>query len=436
MKCLRPAIFGLTFSLLTPAFSAADLQENLKRLMQESPRSRSSQAELEANHHRKQERNSRLRAPNFTLDTNYGPQTTESFGQNPVREDNARGFNARLSQLLMDFGQSSAALDESEYIKEQSRQALHAAKQGLLLEALTAYLSVQRADEVLKSARKAEDNIKEQARLENAMIEAGKGYRSDVLHAKAQLASAQARRVRAEGALEVAKARVKAVFGVVYDEVRFHQNINLKSLLMPKTLNNALEVAQESNYQLKIGNARSTALQHRLKSVRLEENAPKVEAVAQIERNWDADGVLRRKRDDRFMLKITWDNNLGNAETHRIASVRKDLEASEQRELETSQLVEEQVRIAWRNLETARLNQTTIANQVELARQFLDASRKERRSGRRSLLDVLSAETRLTDAEADLAATEFDLKIAAFTLLQAVGLLNEESVVYQNTIRL
>ncbi|MBW7877444.1 MAG: TolC family protein [Candidatus Cloacimonetes bacterium] len=329
-----------------------------------------------------------------------------------------------MTQLLMDFGQSANALKESESVIEQTKQQHLAARQGLILEVLTAYLSVQRAQEVLDSAIKAENNIKNQASLEDALVDAGKGYRSDVLHAKAQLASAQARRVRAEGSLDVAKARMEAVCGDLYPKVRYSQKINYLSKDLPKSLSEAKKVALENNLQLRVGSARSQALSHRYEAARIEDKAPKVELVTQIERNWDADGVLRRKRDDRFMVQVSWDQNFGSAETNRLGSIQQDLEASRQREQETIQLVGEQVLIAWRNFTTANNNEEIIKNQVELARQFLDAARQERKAGRRSLLDVLSAETRVLDAEADLFATSYDKKIAAFTLMQAVGILD------------
>ena len=417
-------LFLVSFVLANQVIFSSDLLKLVTELVDSSPRTRAAMADVKSQKHGKDERESRFRSPNFNIDTNYGTQTTESFGQPAVREDAARGFNARMTQLLMDFGQSANALKESESVIEQSKQQHLVARQGLILEVLTAYLSVQRAQEVLDSAIKAENNIKNQASLEDALVDAGKGYRSDVLHAKAQLASAQARRVRAEGSLDVAKARMEAVCGELYPKVRYFQKVNYSSKDLPKSLVEAKKTALENNLQLRVGSARSQALGHRLDAARIEDKAPKVELVAQIERNWDADGVLRRKRDDRFMVQVSWDQNFGSAEPNRLGAIQQDLEASRQREQETIQLVGEQVLIAWRNYATANSNEEIIKNQVELARQFLDAARQERKSGRRSLLDVLSAETRVLDAEADLFATSYDKKIAAFTLMQAVGILD------------
>ena len=84
--------------------------------------------------------------------------------------------------------------------------------------------------------------------------------------------------------------------------------------------------------------------------------------------------------------------------------------------------------ISWQNLQTAKTNKVYLRNQVNIATEYLEIARKERQAGKRTLLDVLSAETSLNNAQSDYASTEFDYNIAAFTLLQAMGVLELDSV--------
>ena len=84
--------------------------------------------------------------------------------------------------------------------------------------------------------------------------------------------------------------------------------------------------------------------------------------------------------------------------------------------------------ISWRNLETARDNRLNLNNQVRLAEEFLNIARQERAVGKRNLLDVLSAETNLLNAQSDQASTEFDVLSAGYTLLQAIGRLDSATV--------
>ncbi len=78
-----------------------------------------------------------------------------------------------------------------------------------------------RARLVLDHAKKSEASVLNLTQIENSLVELGRGYESNVLQAKVQLASAEARPTRAEGALEIADARVGAVFGRTAPQVTF-----------------------------------------------------------------------------------------------------------------------------------------------------------------------------------------------------------------------
>jgi len=69
-----------------------------------------------------------------------------------------------------------------------------------------------------------------------------------------------------------------------------------------------------------------------------------------------------------------------------------------------------------------------LRNQANIAAEFLTLARKERKLGKRSLLDVLNGETNLVNAESDAASAERDVDIAAFTLLAVMGKLAAKAV--------
>jgi adhesin transport system outer membrane protein len=68
-----------------------------------------------------------------------------------------------------------------------------------------------------------------------------------------------------------------------------------------------------------------------------------------------------------------------------------------------------------------------LTNQVRIAAKFLEMALAERKLGRRSLLDVLTAEVSLINAWSDLVSTEVDADIAALNLMQSIGKLDLES---------
>ena len=78
----------------------------------------------------------------------------------------------------------------------------------------------------------------------------------------------------------------------------------------------------------------------------------------------------------------------------------------------------------------ARQNKDTLANQVRIAAKFFEMATAERQLGRRTLLDVLTAEVALINAMSDLVATEVDGILASLTLRQSAGLLDMEALAF------
>jgi adhesin transport system outer membrane protein len=200
---------------------------------------------------------------------------------------------------------------------------------------------------------------------------------------------------------------------------------------LPKSLEAALSEADEASLQVRIGKFRSEALNARAESIRAREYLPRVQVLLETRRATGYDGVKGTVADDRAQLQLNLPINLGGAGSAAIRSAQRDVAASTARETETRNLVREQVSIAWRNLQTAQDNRTNLGNQVRLAQEFLNIAREERKVGKRTLLDVLSAETNLLNAQSDLVSTEFDVLSAAYTLLQAVGRLDSKTVLAQ-----
>ena len=95
---------------------------------------------------------------------------------------------------------------------------------------------------------------------------------------------------------------------------------------------------------------------------------------------------------------------------------------------DTRDLVEEQARNAWDNLETAQSNAQHLHNQADIAAEFLELARRERQLGNRSLIDVLAGETALINASSDAASADTDVAIAVFTILNVMGKLDPKIV--------
>jgi outer membrane protein, adhesin transport system len=367
--------------------------------------------------------------PNLSLTAQAGDQHYQTDSV-PGTHRGADSTTLRGTQLLFDFGRSAQQVDEADAVIRQTRAVSKATRDGVLLEGLTAHWSAVRAREVLEYSRRSEASVQNLTKIESSLVELGRGYESNVLQAKVQLAAAEARRVRADGALSIADARVAAVFGALAPKVDYGQVAQPIAERLPASLEQAREAALKHNRQLEVGTYRSQALSHRAASVQARELAPRLELVAERSQrnNWDTTMDNARVDDNKVMLQLSWNFNLGLAGSSASSAADRDLQASAQREAETRDLVLEQVAISWRNLLVARQNTSTLANQVRIAGKFFEMATAERQMGRRTLLDVLSAEVALINAMSDLVSAEVDGNIAALTLLQATGQLDMDAV--------
>ncbi len=73
---------------------------------------------------------------------------------------------------------------------------------------------------------------------------------------------------------------------------------------------------------------------------------------------------------------------------------------------------------------TAKSNAEFLRNQANISGEFLVLARKERRLGKRSLLDVLNGETSYISALSSAVSAETDYALAAYKLLHAMGSLD------------
>jgi adhesin transport system outer membrane protein len=421
---------GWLLSAAMPSLAAQPLRDVLGNLLQESPRMQASVSDQLGAEARTNETFRRAWTPSIDVTGEIGVQRYQTENNSSPDTVNPDRLTFRATQLLYDFGRSGHQISETQAAARQAGSVTGATRDGLLIEALTAHWSVVRSQRVLDYSRQSEASVRNQAKLENSLVELGKGYESNVLQAKVQLASGEARRVRAEGALDIARARIAAVFGKFKDQVAYDLVVVPLNDKLPKTLEDAQAIALENSKQLQVGVHRSQAIRERMSSTSAREFLPRLQAVAEVGRRHDTDTPIEGTEvDDRkLLLQFQYNFNAGMAGRYAVASTQAEYDASVAREVDTRNLVDEQVAISWRNLAVARSNRDTLSNQVRIAAKFLEMATAERQLGRRTLLDVLTAEVSLINALSDLISTEADTATAGLTLLQAIGKLDFDTV--------
>ena len=416
-------VLALAWSLPAHPAAAEDYRHALTRLIDSHQRVVAAKADLEAAKAAAAKARSAW-YPDLTLTTSAGTQKMAYANSTLTTKQPTRELTFGLRQTLWDFGTTETTVDKANIGVKQAEAALAQVTQDLTLEALTAYVNLERARLTEGFARQSVANIEKQTGMEESKVVMGGGFTSDVLQAKSQLAGAQARLVRAEGQYISANNRFRALFNRSPTDEDRRQHIALPREMLPTSLDEAVEHGRRANRQLDVLRLTTEAARTEIDRVRGTEFYPKIEAVAQHKLERNPDGIDTDRTQDIVKIQMTYQFNAGLGSFHSLEAARQAYLSVDNKYQELRDLVEEQVRNAWENLDTARQNAGYLENQVQIAGEFLRLASEERLHGRRSLIDVLSGETSLINAQSDAASAEADVTVAAFTLLRSSGLLD------------
>lgn len=414
------------FILLLPLQSiAAELRDYLPDLL-------SSHERLQAARERRESARFRVREarggwyPFVTAQGDVGHEQIDRDG--PVTDLARNTQSLRASQLLWDFGLTLGRVDRAKALFRLSENDEDFVRQGLILEAVRAYLDLIRFKKILGFAVMSEESIRRQTGIEETLVERGAGLSSDVLQAKSQLAAARALRVVAEGDFINAGNRFNAVFDFMVDNATIENFVEpiVDYDALPLTAEEAVAIALDENRQLLIAEKNVEAADAEVDIAR-SSFFPNLSAFGEYERLENDAGVREERFESRVGAEVSYNIFTGGADTAAFRASKRTREEAENLVLDLERTVEEQVRVSLRNLVTAQRRAEWFRNQAEIERRFLDLARKERKLGNRSLIDVLAAEVNFVNARSGAVSAEIDQKIAVYDLLFAMGRLSLET---------
>ena len=296
---------------------------------------------------------------------------------------------ASLNQLLTDFGNTSGRIDQSKIVVEIEKENLNSIRQDVLLNGITSYLGLIRAEKTLGFAKQSEENIKTQTGMEETMVEYGAGLSSDVLQAKSQLSSARARVASTVGELGFADNRFRAVFGFGGKDMVASFNIPPSpETKLPNTVDDAVAIAWQTNPRLVVARLEIDRLGQE-ERVNKSRYYPELNAFAEGVRREDYLGFEGVREEAVIGAELTYNLYNGGSDKARVEASIKEINEARDRYAETRKLIEEEVGNAWQELETARERFIYLRDQAAIVGEFLEFARQERKLGKRSLLDVL-----------------------------------------------
>lgn len=421
-KTSKATLWLICFSLLfwypVPHARAETLPELLKEILRTHERIEGAQQDLQAARHGV----TQARAGWFPTLSLTGTAGHEQQNKPSAANTSTPFHEIKLSatQLVYDFGKTSAGLRTSHVTVARSRTRLRRTRQALILEGTGAYLNLLRTADTLRFARQSEARVKDVRKMEDAKVKRGAGLASDVLQAKAQFAGASAIRVRAAGGFVISRNRYISVFEKPPGALKSYRRPKLPLARLPKKVDDAIAVARKNNLDLASSQFDVDIAGQNTRSAR-STFFPKIEIKGDYKRLRNVAGTIGAKTEKVIKLELTYPLFTGGKDTAAYrASVNRKASALKRRD-DLRRSVDEQVRNAWQNMITAKANAEFLRNQANISGEFFDIARREVRLGRRALLDVLNAETNFINSVSAAVSAETDYALAVYNLLFAMG---------------
>lgn len=317
---------------------------------------------------------------------------------------------------LFDFGRGRLGVEIAKETVLATREALKDLEAQVLLSAVSAYVDVRLQAEIVALRQSNTRLITQELRAAQDRFEVGEVTRTDVAIAEARQAAARSGLAAAQGDLQVARERYRAVTGAYPG--------NLAGLPpLPKTarsMEEARMIGLRSNPDILQAQRQVTVAQLGVEAAKAGMR-PTIDLNANIAQGLDQD--VRR---DSLTLSLNQTLYAGGrlSSGHRAALANK--EAFEANLLQTTITVGENVGNAWTALEVAAASIQAGSLQVQAAQTAFDGVREEATLGARTTLDVLNAEQELLDARATKLQAEAQRYVGVYNLLAAMGLLSVE----------
>ena len=346
---------------------------------------------------------------------------------------NSHEIGLTVTQPVYDFGvrNTSTTIAQSEVIK--SELTLEQVKQGLLLEAIVAHVNLSLNALIDRYARQSVENIKKQANIEGARVAKGAGLSTDVLQSKVQLAGAKARYIRSNGTLKQAANRYQAVFNKLPFNFADLEEISIPLVELDKDLDELVKITLDNNIQLAVLDASRQIDKREISLQKSSAWGPKIDIVAERKYKRNVGGTKGAAEETLVKLQLTYDLNLGFSSLNSVNAARLEYVSSDNLFYDARRLIVEAIKTAHSQFNTAKENFRLLEEQAALSSEFLVLARKERRLGKRSLIDVLAGETAEINARSDAAAAQGQVIIAAYSMLNLMGILDPKNVVTKNS---
>ena len=372
--------------------------------------------------------------------TAYYPQVTISIGNNweddrtpakgthpnnTITHDSKQGIqkSITITQMIWDAGRTTSMIDKAKATAQQAHYRLELVKEDVVIEAINAWLNLQKAYNTHEANKKVEANAKITLAMTIEKVKKGEGSKLEQLQIEQQYRTYQTLSMTSRLGLDSAIQRFQNVW-------RWKPH-NIAG--MPTPLADVLGIIPvqgtpvSNNTSLRIASMDITIAREQLNFDRAEFK-PRIDGkLSYTEKDGELSGGYdtqdAQKEELRADITMTWklfnykNRHMTNADNSRLG-------AAEFRYQDTLRTTQEQFDNAWNNYVLVEKNLETLKRTVEINDEMYKLTLADFQAGSSPIMAVFGMKTAHLMSEVAYANAKIDLQIARYQLHKVLGLVD------------
>ena len=400
------------------------LQQAIKLTLTNQPLLNQAAEEINAAEAKIKEQNS-FYYPRVKGDISYtriGPVPTIQFGGIGFTLAPNNNYDAHISasQLVYDFGQRSALVDLVRSYKLSSEDKLRLIKNNLSYQTVQIFYTILFTEKSIAVKNEQINTLKKHIELTNKKVQSGSATDFDVLTTEVRVASAENQKIDLENNLNKEKIYLKSLLGWPSDkELNLSGEFRIDTALTGDE--SLIAEAFQKRPEIKLAkDAENSAMVS--KQVASLTDKPTLSIIASygfkngFEPNLD---VLRGNWAAGINASIPIFN--GNLKDAKVEEAEANLKSSSAKISELERKIRTQVEQAATDLKASKSKIKTSELQVRQARDAVSRAEVKYRDGVITNLDLIDAETSLSEAELLRLRVTYENIINTYSLMEAIG---------------
>jgi adhesin transport system outer membrane protein len=351
------------------------------------------------------------------------PSKSNTVGVDSIKNDGKHGIqkSITITQMIWDFGRTNSLIDMERSKAQQTYYHLELEKEDLVMEAISAWLSLMKTYNVHEANKKIEANALKTLSMTIEKVKKGEASKLEQLQIEQQYRTFQTLTMTSRLAVDSAKQRFQNVW-------RFNP---LDVADMPIPFADLLGIipnsgaSVRSNTTLKIANADIEIAHDQLRYDNAEFRPRLDGKISYTEKEGELGGAYNEQKEEwRADITLSWKIFGGFSNVHQKRSDMAKLGSAELRYEDVVRIVNEQFNNAWNNYVLVEKNLEILKRTVEINKEMYALTLEDFKAGNSPIMAVFGMKTSYIMSNVAYQNAQIDLLIARYQLHKVLGLVD------------